>query len=75
MSLLDSIDFPSSSNVDVRIAWAGDRFQDLLEGMFTVQQGWFIHTAIMGWADLCTSNERRQYFAMAKIFEEYLRNQ
>lgn len=75
MSLLDSIVFPPSSNVDVRIAWAGDRFQDLIEGMFTTEQGWLIHTMIVGWTDLCTETERRQYRQMAKIFEEYLRNQ
>lgn len=75
MSLSSTISLPQSSDVNTRIAWAGDLFQDLIEGSLTIQQGWYIWNAIVGWSDLCTSEEKRQYSAMARIYEQYLSNQ
>jgi hypothetical protein len=75
MTLSSTINLPSSPDVNVRIAWAGDAFQDLIEGLYTKEQGWYIWNLIVGWSDLCTSEERRQYLAMSRIYDEYLKNQ
>lgn len=75
MATFSHIPLPASSSTDIRIAWAGDIFQDLISGMYSTEEGWFIYNVIVGWTDLCTENERRQYKQMAKIFTEYLRNQ
>jgi len=68
-----SIPLPASSDANVRIAWAGETFQDLIEGLYTIEQGWYIWNMIVGWTDLCTSDEERQYLAMARIYNEYLK--
>jgi hypothetical protein len=75
MTISSTIILPSSTNVNVRIAWAGDAFQDLLEGLYTIEQGWYIWNLIVGWSDLCGSEDRRQYSVMARIYDEYLKNQ
>jgi hypothetical protein len=71
---LSSIPLPSSTNINIRIAWAGDIFQDLIYGTYNTNEGWYIWNVIIGWTDLCTTEEKRQYLAMAKIFEDYLKN-
>lgn len=74
MTTFSNIPLPSSPDINVRIAWAGDIFQDLIEGLYTTEQGWYIHTLIAGWTDLCTAEERRQYLGMLRIFDDYLLN-
>jgi hypothetical protein len=75
MTLSYTIHLPLSSDINTRIAWAGDMFHNLIEGQLTANEGWYIWNALVGWTDLCSANERRQYEQMARIYQDYLRNQ
>lgn len=73
MSYLD-LELPSDNTVETRLEWAGERFADLAEGILPDDVGWFIYNVVIGWADLCNDNDRRQYVAMAGQISELLRS-
>jgi hypothetical protein len=70
---LMDLELPKDTKCSTRLEWAGERFGDMAEGKLTPEEGWFIWGAIVGWADLATDNERRQYLAMAGQIEELLK--
>jgi hypothetical protein len=74
MSKFSKVGQPDFPDVNVRIAWAGERFADLIEGQYTVEEGWYIWNMIVGWSDLCSEHDRYQYNNMARIFQEYLKS-
>jgi hypothetical protein len=74
MNYLDAIDFPASTDITTRIEWAGERYADLCEGKIAPEMGAFIQTYIVGWGDLCSEDDRRQYYAMARQFSELLQS-
>lgn len=67
------LELPADESVATRIEWAGERYADLAEGLLTPDVGWFIWQYIVGWTDLCTDEERRQYNAIAKNISDLLR--
>ena len=66
---------PCDNTIATRLEWAGERYADLVEGQCSPEIGWFVWNAVMGWTDLCSEDERRQYLAMANQLEEYLHGQ
>ena len=71
-SYLD-LEFPSDSSLATRIAWAGERIADLAEGLLSADVGWFVWNIVVGWSDLATTEEKRQYLAIARVVGELLR--
>jgi hypothetical protein len=71
-SYLD-LEFPTDNSLAARIEWAGERIADISEGLLSADVGWFVWNLIVGWSDLATSEERRQYLAVARVVEELLR--
>ena len=63
---------PADDSREARIEWAGERYADLCEGLIPPDVGWFIHQWIIGWTDLCSEEDRRQYRGMAKNFSDLL---
>jgi hypothetical protein len=72
MTDIFEIELPKDTSCPTRIEWAGERHADLVEGILTDDAGWFVWATIVGWADLCDSDDRRQYLAMAKNFADLL---
>lgn len=72
MSKYIDLELPQSSKPSERIEWAGDRYADLCEGLIDTDVGWFVWGAIVGWGDVGTADEKRQYAALAASFEAYL---
>ena len=72
MPRLSDIRLPSSKSLVTRLSWGGDRFNDLCEGALTSEQGWYIWNVIVGWADLATEDERRQYLTLSKCYSDLL---
>jgi hypothetical protein len=62
-------DFPAADIVS-RLAWAGDRMWDLSEGIIPPEECGILWALIVGWADLCTADERRQYLDFARLVQE-----
>ena len=71
-SYLD-LEFPTDNSLPTRIEWAGERIADISEGLLSADVGWFVWNLIVGWSDLATTEERRQYLAVARVVEELLR--
>lgn len=69
------LELPADNTVETRIAWAGERLWDYHEGLLPKEVGWFVWNAIVGWADLCTADERRQYLAMARELQQALQGE
>lgn len=61
-----------AQNVTDRIEWAGERLADVAEGLLSGEAGWFVWATIVGWGDLCTADERRQYIDFAGRIAEML---
>lgn len=61
------------TNVNERVEWAGERYADLCEGLLERDMGWFIWGVIVGWSDVGTADEKRQYRELGKNFEQLLR--
>lgn len=72
VSYLD-LEFPSDNSLVTRIAWAGERIADISEGLLSADVGWFVWNMVVGWSDLATTEEKRQYLAVARIVGELLR--
>ncbi len=66
---------PATQSVADRIEWAGERIADVAEGLLSGDAGWFVWATIVGWGDLCTADERRQYIDLSGRIAEMLRNQ
>jgi hypothetical protein len=66
-------EFPMDNSLPARIEWAGERIADISEGLLSADEGWFVWNMVVGWSDLATSEERRQYLAVARVVEELLR--
>ena len=73
MSYLD-LELPSDNTVETRLEWAGERYADLCEGLLPDHVGWFIYNVVIGWTDLCTPEEKRQYNAMGGQIADLLRS-
>lgn len=69
------VEMPANQKVETRIEWAGERYSDLCEGIMPADVGWFVWQTVVGWADLGTKDEKRQYLEMAKLIETFLRSQ
>ena len=67
------LEMPADESVETRIEWAGERYADLCEGIIPLDVGRFIWNVVVGWSDLCSEADRRQYNAMAKNFSDFLR--
>jgi len=64
---------PANTHSTTRIAWAGERYADLCEGLMTPDVGWYVWNIIVGWTDLgATSAEEKAYKALAKQFADLL---
>lgn len=61
-------------NPTERIEWAGERYADLCEGEIESEAGWFIWGLLVGWCDVATPDEKRQYEQLAKLFETLLKD-
>jgi hypothetical protein len=72
VSYLD-LEFPSDNSLATRIAWAGERIADISEGLLSADVGWFVWNIVVGWSDLATTEEKRQYLAIARVVGELLR--
>jgi hypothetical protein len=66
---------PATTNVADRVEWAGERLADIAEGLLSGDGGWLVWNIIVGWADLCDDNARRQYLDLATRIADMLRNQ
>jgi hypothetical protein len=66
------IQLPADDRVETRIAWAGEVFVDICEGLVTNDVGWYVWQMVVGWSDLCTAEERRQYLTMAGQISDLL---
>jgi hypothetical protein len=71
MSIFE-LELPPSEDVTTRLAWAGDWFADLCEGLMDPRVGWVCYSVVSGWADLGTEHERQQYHSMARQFADHL---
>jgi hypothetical protein len=69
-----SIELPKTKDVNDRIEWAGERITDVVEGILTGENAWWIWSTIIGWADLANENDRRQYLALANALSDILKN-
>jgi hypothetical protein len=65
---------PATQTVADRIEWAGERIADVAEGLLSGESGWFVWATIVGWADLCDEDSRRQYQNLAGRIADLLRN-
>jgi hypothetical protein len=72
MNLLDQLDPPRSKDVVARLQWATERMWDLAEGRIDPPVAGLLWALVVGWADLCDENERRQYLTIAGQIEEML---
>lgn len=68
------LELPTTTKPSERIEWSGERFADLAEGIIGVDVGWFIWGIIVGWSDLGTADEKRQYLALAANYEQLIRS-
>jgi hypothetical protein len=68
------IELPENTNPETRIAWAGERFADLVVGNIQPEVGWFVWGVIVGWTDSSPPDETRQYLELSRCFEELLHN-
>jgi|GEM_PF-1793307 len=69
------LQMPATENVADRVEWAGERIADVAEGLLGGEHGWLVWNIIVGWADLCFEDDRRQYHALAGQLSTLLRNQ
>lgn len=60
------LEYPTSKSPRVRLEWANDRLWDFAEGLLTVEQLALLIQVLLGWTDLATDDERRQYRAIAR---------
>jgi hypothetical protein len=67
------LELPRDDSVTTRIEWAGERIADLSEGLLSMDLGWFVWNIIVGWSDLATTDEKRQYLAVSRLVAELLR--
>jgi hypothetical protein len=72
MNLLDQLDPPRSKDVVARLQWATERMWDLAEGRLEPPVSGLLWALVVGWADLCDENERRQYLTIAGQIEQML---
>lgn len=70
--IITDLDLPTDNSLATRIAWAGERHWDLVEGLLTSEVGWFVWNVVVGWADLCSTDDRQQYLAMAREIQSTL---
>jgi hypothetical protein len=73
MGYLDEVELPANQSPATRLAWAGERYSDLCRGAVSPDTGWFIWNVVVGWTDLCTEDERRQYLIEAAKISRFLR--
>jgi hypothetical protein len=69
MNLLDQLNPPRSQDVVSRLEWATDRMWDLAEGVLDPPVAGLLWSIVVGWADLCDLDERRQYLTIASQLE------
>ena len=62
---LDSIQTPETTDCATRIEWAGERLADLADGTLPMDAAHILVAYLMGWADISTEDEMRQYFTIA----------
>jgi hypothetical protein len=73
MGYLDEVELPANQNPETRLVWARERYSELRRGTTTPDVGWFIWNVVVGWTDLCTEDERRQYIIEAAKISRLLR--
>lgn len=61
---------PPPEDVEGRIEWAGERYADLAEGKLAREEAGLLWAIVVGWADLATDDERRQYLTLARQLSE-----
>lgn len=69
MNLLDQLHPPASKDVVARLEWATERMWDLAEGKIDPPVAGLLWALVVGWADLCTPDEARQYLTIAGQIE------
>jgi hypothetical protein len=65
MPTLDTLQTPATTDCAARIEWAGERIADLCDGTLGASYAAMVWNYVVGWMDLCTEDERRQYGALA----------
>jgi hypothetical protein len=65
MTTLANLELPTTASATDRIYWAGERIADLADGAIDSATGWLVWNVVVGWTDLCSEDERRQYRALA----------
>jgi hypothetical protein len=69
------LEMPADDRISTRLDWAGERLWDINEGLLPETVGWFVWNVVVGWADLCSADERRQYLALAANLQSALRKE
>ena len=62
---LDCLTLPTTTDHATRLAWAGDRIWDLVEGQLTKDQAHWLVNVLIGWSDMGTEAERESYRILA----------
>jgi len=69
MALSRQLSPPNATDIVVRLQWATDRMWDLAEGVLDPPVAGLLWSIVVGWADLCDLDERRQYLTIASQLE------
>jgi len=72
MATLETLTTPTGTTAAERIEWAGERIADLAEGKLTKSEASIVWNYLVGWSDLCSEDERRQYLALARSVQELM---
>lgn len=70
MPTLSTLPTPSTTGCAARIEWTGERIADLCDGTLDMSYAPMLVAYLLGWMDLCTADERRQYNELARRVSE-----
>jgi hypothetical protein len=68
--LLERFSPPENGTLDQRLEWAGNEVWNLAEGNIDRQSAGLLWAIVVGWCDLASEDERRQYAAVARSIAE-----
>jgi len=70
MPTLSTLQTPATTDCAARIEWAGERIADLCDGTLDKSYVAMVWNYVVGWMDIATEDERRQYAALARRVQE-----
>jgi formaldehyde-activating enzyme involved in methanogenesis len=59
-----TLSLPADTTLATRLAWAGERVWDVVEGLLSRDDQDYAQMAVSGWLDLCSDDAREQYRAI-----------